>query len=144
MLFSYFMCWKHSHDSVNAQNLLTLSTKSQTEHVSVMLHCFLNWNETKNLISLSITNSFPFGASMKHRPDDISGRTSAFLFMFWDSVPREDQSPIKSSDLRFSRVAQELKVFQSITSITGHTTAEGSSFILQDLEIKKGGRQILI
>lgn len=52
---------------------------------------------------------FQLSATMKHRPDDISDRTSAFLLIFWDSVPSEHQSPVKSPDLRFSRVAQVLE-----------------------------------
>lgn len=69
----------------------------------------LEQDQKLNTFPLVLQIVFRLSATMKHRPDDISDRTSAFLLMFWDSVPREHQSPIKSPDLRFSRVSQELE-----------------------------------
>lgn len=42
-------------------------------------------------------------------PDDIGGRATAFLFIFWDLVPGEDQPPVEPTNLRFTRVAQILE-----------------------------------
>lgn len=69
----------------------------------------LEQDQKLNTFPLVLQVVFCLGATMKHWPDNISGRTSAFLLMFWDSVPREHQSPIKSANLRFSRVSQELE-----------------------------------
>lgn len=98
-----------SPDLVNAQNLLTCQQHLKGNMSMSCCVVFKPEQDQKLNTSLSITNCLLFGATRKHRPDDISGRTSAFLFMLWDSVPREHQSPIKSSDLRFSRVAEVLE-----------------------------------